>query len=173
MKNQSDSLHTRARELEEESNILNIDESRLNRECVRLPNQYRQVAFQLAETDRDIAEAEAERDVRKAELALKIRNSPAEFGMEKVTEDCLKQIIVANPRIQKLEAKIRTLRHKQSMEKALVAGLEVKKRSLTNLVELHSAGYFAEVRMSGQGRESLDKISRERQARPIPRDRER
>ena len=156
---------------EEAESILHIDEHRLNKECVRLPNQYRQAAFQAAETDRDLAEAKAERDVVEAELRLKVRGNPEAHGLDKLTEGTINEIVSINPKLAKLDARIRKLKHRQDLEKALVSALEVKKRSLTNLVELHGAGYFAEVRPSEKGREKLDRISRERQARPLPRDR--
>lgn len=157
--------------IEEAEDILQIEETRLNRECVRLPNQYRMASFQAAQIDRDIAETQAEKDVFEAELQLKIRKEPEMFELEKITEGAIKEIVATNEDVQKLDKKLRRLRHQRDLFKALVNGLEMKKRSLTNLVELHAAGWYAEVRPSSEGREAMNKLSRERLARPIPRDR--
>ena len=152
----------------ESENILQIDETQLNKDCVRLPNQYRQVAFQAANTDRDIAELKSEIEIFEAEFRLKVRAHPEGYGLEKVTEGAINELVTINAKYIALNKKLRDIHYKRDLEKALIAGLEIKKRSLTNLVELHGAGYYAEVRPSSQGRESLDKISRERQSRPLP-----
>lgn len=148
--------------------ILQIDEHHLDRECIHLPNQYRQAAFQAAELERDIAETEAELQVREADLCLKIRATPGQFHLEKVTEGAIKELLLINPELRRMEEKLRQLRFKADLMKKLCTAIDMKKRSLTNLVELHSAGYHAEVRPSPRGRESLEKISRDRISRPIP-----
>lgn len=158
-------------QIDRSEEILQIDEHHLDRECVRLPNQYRQAAFQAAEVVRDIDEAKATLKVRESELRLKIRATPGQFHLEKVTEGSIDEIVDINPVIIKQQSAIRKLEHQFSLLKALVSSLEVKKRSLTNLVELHSAGYHAEVKPSAAGREALNKISRDRISRPISRDR--
>lgn len=153
---------------DESASIVAISEFELDKECVRLPSQYRQAAFNAAETNRDIDEAKAELKVTEAELCIKIRQDPSKFGLEKLTEGALREMVLLNPKVRALEAKIRGLEHTESMQKALCAALDMKKRSLTNLVELHSAGYHATVRPSPEGRETLNKISRDRTSKPLP-----
>lgn len=154
---------------EDDTSVIGIDEHHLDRECVKLPTQYHQVAYQAAETARDIDELKAELKVAEAEIRLKVRSSPEKFGLEKVTEGVLDEIATLNPKVMELGKKIRRKEAEAAMCKAMVSTLEVKKRSLTNLVELHSAGYHAEVRPSKAGREGLDRLSRERISRPIKR----
>jgi len=158
--------------METNDDILQIDENRLDKECVRLPFQYRQASVQAADSARDLDEARAELDVREAELFAEMNRNPDKFGLEKTTNDVVKAAIRAHVRVQKIEKRIRELAHKAQLDKSLVTALEFKKRSLTNLVELHGAGYHAEVRTSEQGREHLKKVSRGKQARPLSRDRD-
>jgi regulator of replication initiation timing len=147
---------------EEPEDILQIDEHRLDRECIKLPVQYRQAAYQAAETSKDIDEAKAELKVAEASIHLKIRNTPGQFNLEKVTESAIDEVTSLNPKIILLEKKIRELEQKQAMEKILVSAIDYKKRSLNNLVELYAAGWHAQVRPSEEGRQALRKISNSR-----------
>jgi len=140
--------------------ILLIDENNLRRECVLLPSQYGQVAFQASQTEQDISEAKARREVAAASLRVKVRANPEEFGLVKPTNDAVDDLVTINTKIQTIDKTIRDLKYKLDLEKALVNGMEMKKRSLTNLVELHTAGYFAEVRPSAGGKQALEGMSR-------------
>ena len=147
--------------------ILQINDLELDRECVHLPSQYGRAAFNSAETGRDIDELKAELDVVEAEKAVSIRKDPERFGLEKLTEGVIKELIIMDPKVIKLQKQIRELDHKLAMEKALLAALDVKKHSLKNLVELHIAGYHSEVRPSAGAKEFLDRKGRDRISKPL------
>lgn len=154
---------------ESSESVIHINEHELDKECVRLPAQYHQAAWQAGETIRDIDEATATLRVKEAEVFLAIRGSePAKYGLDKFNETNLKEIAELEPTLHQMKAKIRQLDHKLAMENILVKALDYKRRSLTNLVELHSAGYHAQVRPSGPGKQTLDSISRQRIAKPMP-----
>lgn len=149
--------------------IIHINEHELDKECVRLPAQFHQAAWQAAETARDIEEVRAELHVKQAEVNLAIRNSPPDkFGLDKFSEASIKEIACMDPKVRALEKKIRDLEHKMAMEKVLVTAMDYKKRALSNLVDLHAAGWFAQVRPTGSGKQMLDQISRQRIAKPMP-----
>jgi hypothetical protein len=149
--------------------IIHINEHELDKECVRLPAQFHQAAWQAGETARDIEEVRAELHVKQAEVNLAIRNSPPDkFGLDKFSEASIKEIACMDPKIRALEKKIRDLEYKHAMEKVLVTAMDYKKRALSNLVDLHAAGWFAQVRPSGAGKQTLDQISRQRIAKPMP-----
>ncbi len=150
--------------------MLSIDEHHLDRECVNLPSQYYQAAYVAGETERDINELNAQLEIVEAEFHIKIRQSPGTFGFDdkKPSEGAIKEITALNPKVIELSRKLRALAHKHEMEKILVAGFGYKKTSLSNLVELHSAGYHATVKPSGEGKVLLQSISRERVSRPLP-----
>lgn len=150
-----------------DESILHIDEHHLDKECIQLPSQYHQAAFAAASTNQDIDELKSELKVVEATFHLAVRKEPAKYGLEKITEGALDELTLLNPKVRELDKKIRALENKQTMQKLLVASLDVKKRSLSNLVDLHVAGWHAQVKPSGEGREALKKISRDRVSRPI------
>jgi hypothetical protein len=154
---------------ENSESVIHINEHELDKECVRLPAQYHQAAWQAGETIRDIDEATATLKVREAEVFLAIRGSePSKFGLEKYSEGSIKELAEIDPDLIQLKAKIRQLDHKLAMENVLVKALDFKRRSLTNLVELHSSGYHAQVRPSAPAKQALDQISRQRISKPLP-----
>lgn len=139
--------------------MLAIDEHRLDRECCQLPSQYRQVAFAAAQTAQNIDELKAELRVIEAEIHLRIRSNPLEHGLEKITEGAINEVTSLNPKFLALEKKIRILEKNLAMEKILVFAMDYKKRALTNLVDLHVAGWFAQVRPTEERRSALKPIS--------------
>lgn len=154
---------------EESASIIHINEHELDKECVRLPSQFHQAAWQAGETVRDIDEANATLKVKEAEVFLAIRGAgPEKFGLDKFSEASIKELAELDPDLQKMKANVRRLEHKLGMENVLVKALDYKRRSLTNLVDLHAAGWFSQVRPSGQGKQALDSISRQRIAKPMP-----
>jgi hypothetical protein len=154
---------------ESSESVIHINEHELDKECVRLPAQYHQAAWQAAETIRDIDEATATMKVKEAEVHMAIRGAdPASFGLAKHSEGSIDELAEMDPTLIKMKAKIRELNAKLSMENVLVKALDFKRRSLTNLVELHSAGYHAQVRPSAPAKQTLDQISRQRISKPMP-----
>ena len=147
---------------EESEQITLIDPEALDKECVNLPNQYRRWAFLSAEAKRDIAEAKAALDVVEADLALKIREKPSNYGLDKVTEAALKNIITAHGDFQQAQAAVHKVQYKGDMCQSVVWALEHKKRCLTNLVSLYGAGWNAEVRLDEEGRAALKKKETDR-----------
>lgn len=154
---------------ETSESVIHINEHELDKECVRLPAQYHQAAWQAGETIRDIDEATAALKVKEAEVFLAIRGAePSKFGLDKYSEASIKEIAELDPTLIQMKAKLRQLDHKLGMENVLVKAMDYKKRSLTNLVELHSNGYQAQVRTSAPARQALDQISRQRISKPLP-----
>lgn len=154
---------------ESSESVIHINEHELDKECVRLPAQFHQAAWQAGETVRDVDEATATLKVKEAEVFLAVRGSePSKYGLDKFSEASLKEIAELEPTLRQMKAKVRQLEHKLAMENVLVKALDYKRRSLTNLVELHTSGYHAQVRPSAPGKQSLDQISRQRISKPLP-----
>jgi hypothetical protein len=159
MKNQNEEM---------DESVLQIDEHRLDRECKMLPSQYGQASFSAVNLGRDVDELKAELSVREAELSLDIRRAPpTKYGLEKYSEAAIKELILLDPKVRELELKIRRKDHKREMFQKLASALDMKKHMLKAHVELHTSGYFAQVRPSEEGREKLKKISRDRLSGPI------
>lgn len=150
---------------EEGQSVVQIDEHRLDRECVRLPGDFLKWAHLAAESKKDVAELENRLEVVYADLSKEIRLKPEDFQLEKITEAAIKETIRAHPRYQKVTQKLIDCQHHANMAQAVVSALDQKKRALTNLVELHGMGYFANPRVSEEGRQAVNKMTMKRMRR--------
>jgi len=140
-----------------------IDELRLGDECVNLPHNYLQAAHQAADSRRDVEYAKNELEVVDADLCKHIRSTPGKYGLEKVTESAIKEIVVLQPPYKEAQSRLIKSKHRQDLDQALVSALEHKKRALAMLVDLHTSGYFSEVKpTTAEGRQSMEQKMKER-----------
>jgi len=144
--------------MSEAISVVQIDELNLDKECISLPTNILKYANRLADAKRDVDEAKNSLEVVKADLAKEIRDTPGKFGLEKVTEGSIKEIILTNPRCQKAAQALRDAEHHADLAGAVLSALNIKKSALSNLVELHGMGYFSNPKISERGREAVDDI---------------
>jgi hypothetical protein len=100
-----------------------------------------------------------------AQLKQQIRSNPGDFGLEKVTEGALCELLLTQPDYQAALKRHNRAKHLYELAQAVVWALEHKKRSLTLLVDLHGMGYFAEPRVSQAGKEAVQNMSKVRSTR--------
>jgi len=136
-----------------------IDENALDKECVKLPSDYLRYAFQAAEAKRDVAEAESSLSVVKADLARAIRSAPGDYGIDKITEAAIVSALETQPEHRKALAVVQDRRYEYDLAQAVVWALEHKKRSLTNLIELHGMSYFSNPKVTPAGREAIEQMT--------------
>ena len=142
--------------------IVSIDEHHLDKECIRLPSDYLKWSTQSAAKKWEVDRLKAKLEVVQAEIAAAIRRAPEAHGLEKITEASLSAAVLLQERYQKVQARLIDARHDQELTQAVVWALEAKKRSLTLLVELHGMGYFSSPKISEQGREAVERMTKER-----------
>lgn len=152
-------------ELIDSAKLVQIDETRLDKECLQLASIFLQASHYAADRRRDLDEIEAEISVLEADLGKRIRDMPAKYGLEKATVDAVKNAIETNEGVQKLQKDLRDVKHKATLAMALVSALDHKKRALEMLVNLHGMGYFAEPRPGEKGKEVVEEQSRNRARR--------
>lgn len=140
--------------------VVQIDENALDKECVRLPTQYLQAAHNAAEAKCDVGELENALKLLEAELTKKVRANPGDYGLEKVTESALSDVVRTSPSYVKQLRALSDCKHDQELAQALVWALEAKKRALTLLVELHGMSWFSRVKPSQEGKEAIDEKAR-------------
>lgn len=143
------------------SSIITIDEHALDKECVRLPGDYLKYALQAADARRNLDEMRAELEVKRASLSRKIRETPADYGIEKVTESAIESAITLNDYVKAIEARIIECKHEQEKLQAVVASLEMKKRSLTLMVDLLGMSYFSHPKISEGGQKAVERMRQE------------
>jgi len=141
-----------------ESPIVQIDENNLDKECIRLPSDYLKYAHESVEAKHNLDEARARLSVAEADLAKAIRADPSKFGIEKATNDAVKEAIECDARCQKRAQMVRDFQYEANLAEAVVWALEHKKRSITNLIELHGMGYFSNPKISGKGKMALEEM---------------
>jgi len=142
--------------------VVQIDEHNLDKECINLPSAYLAYAHKSADAKRDVGELNAKLDVVKAELDFQIREHPAKYGLEKVTESAIKSTILKQDQYQEAEREVREAQHTADLHQAVVWALEHKKRALTLLVELHGMGYFSNPKVSERGRDAVNDMTRKK-----------
>ena len=148
--------------------VVEIDENNLDRECIRLPSDYLKFAHLSADKKRDVAEAANRLKVVEADIAKAVRDNPGAYGLEKVTEGAIKEIIISKS--QKAVRDLRDAEHQADIAHAVVQALEHKKRAVTLLVELHGMSYFANPKVSERGREAVNAMTRKANGRRFPRE---
>jgi hypothetical protein len=149
----------------EAEQILLIDENALDKECVKLPTQYIQWATKAADRKARVDELKNGMELVEAQLKQQIRSNPGDFGLEKVTEGALCELLLTQPDYQAALKRHNRAKHLYELAQAVVWALEHKKRSLTLLVDLHGMGYFAEPRVSQAGKEAVQNMSKVRSTR--------
>jgi len=82
-------------------------------------------------------------DVVDAGLGLKIRSSPASYGLEKVTEAGVQASILLNPERAAVAKEVADAVYELEVFQAAVRALDQKKAALENLVRLQGQQYFA------------------------------
>lgn len=150
--------------------IVQIDEHHLDKECIRLPGDYLKYAQLAAEAKRDVDEAKAELEYVQANLSQQIRNTPGQFGLEKVTESAITGVIALQKPFLAAQTVLGERRHKYEMLQAVVWALDHKKRSLTLLVDLHGMGYFSSPKFSEAGKRAVDDMTKRAVRRPREQD---
>lgn len=148
--------------IERAESIVEINEFQLDRECIRLPTEYLRYAHLVAEAKRKSDEAKAEMEVVRAELDAAIRDNPQHYKLDKVTEAAVKAVVLTRPKFQDANKAFLDSCHHVDMLQAVVSALETKKRSLQLLVELHGMSYFADPKLSENGKKVVAGVTEKR-----------
>jgi hypothetical protein len=144
-----------------------IDENHLDRECISLPTLFLQYTHQSAEAKRDVDEAKNELDVVASDTSKEIRDKPEIHGLEKVTEKAVSDAVTKHANYQKALKRVSRAKYRADLAQSVVTALEAKKRTLTLLVELHGMGYFSSPKVSREGREAVEEMTKRKVRRRI------
>ena len=137
-----------------------LDKNALDEEWVQQVKLYHAAAERLADARRDWEHAQAEAKIAAAEVGKEARDFPLKYGLEKVTEPGIKEAITLSKKSRDAELAAIEAQHAYDVCKAEVETLDHRKHALQNLVQLRLADYFAEPRVSGNGRERMDEAER-------------
>ncbi len=124
-------------------NDIQIDESGLDVEWLRQPKLMFFYAKMVAELRRTLDRRKERLNIVKAELDRKIRQNPADFDIEKITETAVSNTILTQEAYKEASADIIDTNYELSIAQAACSALNDKRTALENLVRLYGQQYFA------------------------------
>lgn len=137
-----------------------IDELALDKECIRLPGDFLKYAHRAAEIRAQVDECKTEIERVEARLSRDIRANPGTYGLEKITESGINAIVSTRKEYKAAQDAFSEAKYSLDLVQAVLTAFEHKKRSLTLLVDLHGMSYFANPRLSSEGRETVNRMTK-------------
>ena len=122
---------------------MEISPQDLDVEWLEQPNLMMKYTKKLAELreKRDLIKEEVE--LTRAQLDREIRESPGEFGLDKINNDVVANTILTIEDFQTLSKKLIRANYEVNVMAGIVQAVEQRKQALENLVRLHGQQYFA------------------------------
>ena len=143
------------------ADIFDIDCNRLDEEWINQPALFHEHATNLAEANKELAEAKAQMEVVKAEVDKHVRADPVSYGLEKVTEVGIEKAVLASDEYSDARAEYIEAQYEVDMCWAAVNSLNHRKSALERLVSLHGQDYFSVPHAHDkEGREVADDIKK-------------
>ena len=142
--------------------LFELDQLHLDRHLTEQPKLMHQYASSLAEARYEYGLCERKRDVVLAEVDFKIRRNPEKFGLEKVTEKAVENLVTLDPRVDRAERKVLLAKRKVDGLQAMVSALEHRKKTLEGLTYLFGMDYYAEPRLPKNVKERREKVKNDK-----------
>ena len=143
------------------NDFLEMDLNCLDEMWLEQPRLYHRYAKKLATAKQKLEEDKAELELCKAELDRDIRSNPANFNLEKITENVVSNTIITQERYRSLQAQLLDTKHEVDVLQAAVTTLDHRKRALQNLVTLHGQDYFSTPRpKDNTSKEAIEEIEK-------------
>lgn len=120
-----------------------IDETALDLDWLGQPALMMKYARHSAQMQKTLEETKQNLDIVKAEVALDIRKTPANYGIEKVTDASVESCILTTKKYKDAHKEYLEAKYEADMAKGAVNAFDQRKSALENLVKLHGQQYFA------------------------------
>ena len=130
-------------QLLEYSQDIAINVDALDIEWVRQASTFMKYAMEQAGAHAKLDAAKERLDVKVAGLGLKIRSSPATYGLDKITEASVQAVTLLDAGCAKVREEVAVAQYEHEVMVAAVRALDQKKSALENLVRLQGQNYFA------------------------------
>lgn len=122
---------------------LRIDAEALDAEWLGQPALFFRYAKALAHAEATYDRAKERADIVEAELDGKVRKAPEAYGLEKITEGAVKNVIILRPEYREAVAERIQRKEDVGVIKAGVEAFNHRKSALENEVRLHGQNYFS------------------------------
>lgn len=143
-----------------------VDFSNLDREWIDFPEQLFEACEAEREKTAEIKEKKLKLDQLMSEKSTEIRNNPKEFGIDKITERAIEEVLATEEKVVKRKEQLLTLENELEKRKNVRMALYEKRRALENLVTLYGLGYFAEPKdRTGSGKQLKEDLRQQRKAK--------
>ena len=96
-----------------------------------------------AQTQKEEEVAKEDLEFVSAELDKEIRNNPAKFKIEKITESVIRNTILLSEEYKKVNVEYTASKFENNIAKGACRAIDTKKVALENLVRLNGQQYFA------------------------------
>ena len=136
-----------------------IDADNLDKEWMKQPMLYSKYAKALADARREMDEAKNVLEVTKAEVSLVVRQNPENFGLAKITEASLSQVVDCSDKVKSAVSNHIEARHHHEVLQAAIGAMDHKKKALESLVSLWLADYFATPKAKGASKQRMEEES--------------
>lgn len=120
-----------------------IDESALDVEFLEQTNLMIRYAEHASQTKREADEAKENLELVRAGLDRDIRQNPANYGLEKLTETVVSNTIILQPEYQEASKRLIQANYEAGMARFAAQAISDRKNCLEALVKLHGQQYFA------------------------------
>jgi len=131
-------------EINEFENDRSIDKFELDEEWKKQPDLYFKWADLFAKASLLVDKIKDALEVRKAQIDKAVRANPKDFGIEKVTNEAINNIVILDDEYRKLSQELIQAKYEESVLGAVVKTMEHKKQALENIVKLFLNNYYAE-----------------------------
>ncbi len=122
---------------------VSIDPNALDVEWVKQAELMGVYTKHAADMKKELDEAKERLDVGRARIEMDIRNNPAAYDLNKITEGAIQSTVILQEEHQKLVQAHTNSKYEYDIALAAVRAVDQKKTALENLVKLLGQSYFA------------------------------
>jgi len=137
---------------------IEIDPFALDEEWVGQAAKYLKASKMLALARKEHEQVKIDLEVTKAETARKIRNSPDDYDLAKVTEASLAEVLLEQGDYVDAMHEVAQRRYEMDVLSALVSALDHRKSALSKLVDLHLSSYYSKPTASSHAKEEMNEV---------------
>lgn len=127
-----------------ETSDFEIDEYSLEKEWIRQPILFMEYAAEANKAQAERDRLKAQLDLVQASMDLEVRNDPELYGITKVTETVVANVVIRTAKYQKAQKAYFDAREKHGVLDKAITALEHKKKALESLVSLFAMNYYSE-----------------------------
>jgi hypothetical protein len=131
------------------TDFLNWTEATLDQACRENPQLTVQWGIRRARARKKAAEAKNALKLCYAETSMDVRKDPASWGLLKVTEDSVEQVVIASPKYQECQRALLEADEEDALLDAVMTALADRREQLSNDVKLYGQQYWSKPDMSG------------------------